>query len=150
MPHRPKPKPPAAGAAIQGRPDLTQAVVAPPSRQYGERVASERAQRAAPLPQAPPPPQPQQPGPVLSMPAPPPFDGPTQFPDQPVTAGLPVGPGPGPEVLGLPDPAAAELASLVPYLPGLELMADLPGASISTRNLVRRIRGALPPEMRRQ
>jgi len=28
-----------------------------------------------------------------------PFDGPTERPDEPVTAGLPMGPGPGPEAL---------------------------------------------------
>ena len=32
-----------------------------------------------------------------------PLDAPTQRPDEPVTAGAPVGPGPGPEILGLPD-----------------------------------------------
>lgn len=75
------------------------------------------------------------------------FDRPTEFPDRPVTEGLSTGPGAGPEILRLAaepapgDGARDELASASRYLPVLEQLASMPGASVSTRNLIRRIRG---------
>jgi hypothetical protein len=89
----------------------TQRVTARPSQQYGERAAAENAQRAVPLPAMP---APGDPSVALGAP--------TQRPDEPVTAGLPFGPGPGPEVLpasagvvpdpGQPDQAKATLVAL--------------------------------------
>ena len=90
-----------------------------PAAQYGERQQQQAAQRAIPIgpsPQGPPPgasppqgapPSPQgQPGLSQALPAAPPggpgilpFLHPTNRPNEPVTAGLATGPGPGPEAL---------------------------------------------------
>lgn len=64
---------------------------------------------------------------------------PTNRPDQPVTAGLPVGPGPGPELL---DPRVSETQSLKRYLPLIEPFLDQPGTPESVIALVKYIRGA--------
>jgi hypothetical protein len=40
------------------------------------------------------------------------FAGPTERPDEPVTAGLPIGAGPGPEVLNLPSETERVAGSL--------------------------------------
>lgn len=73
-----------------------------------------------------------------------PFDRPTEFPDEPLTAGIANGAGPGPEALGLGG-ADQDMAAFRAYLPTLELLSSLPNASSATRNFVRRIRGALGP-----
>lgn len=80
------------GKTYTNRTDLnTQRVMARPSQQYGERAAAEQAQRDVPLPAMP------LPGdPTIALGAP------TTRPDEPVTAGLPFGDGPGPEVLRRP------------------------------------------------
>lgn len=76
-----------------------QPVRAAPSDVYGQRVAAERAQQAVPLPQQPGPPPP---GAVPAAPIPPDavptLGAPSSRPDEPITAGLPFGPGrnPGP------------------------------------------------------
>jgi hypothetical protein len=57
-------------------------------------------------------------------------------PDEPVTAGAPVGPGPGMESLGLPADTTTD--KLRAYLPALQYMADN-GDSDAARNLVRKI-----------
>lgn len=75
---------------------------------YGDRVARERRMEAVPLQRAAPPtPQGMQ-GPAAPMP----FDRPSERPMEPVTAGLPTGAGPGPEVLGLRDGPADELRAI--------------------------------------
>jgi hypothetical protein len=102
---------------------MHQPVRVAPGGTYGEGVASRRAQQVVPLPTAAlPAPSPAS-GPALGAPAGPGagptfapgdmnFEGPTQRPNEPVTAGLPTGPGPGPEVLNLPDQAATTAAYL--------------------------------------
>lgn len=71
----------------------------------------------------------------------------TQRPGEPVTAGLPVGAGPGPESL-LPSPGqvnqrmtAAELRVMYPLIMRL---ATLPNATTETKILAQRIRANLP------
>ena len=47
-----------------------------------------------------------------------PLFAPTERPDEPITAGIPMGPGPGPEVLGMGAPRARQsdiLAKLLPF-----------------------------------
>lgn len=94
------------GKAYSNRTDL-QGPQAPTGLPYGDRAKLIAAQRAVPAGPAPAP----MPGPGVGSPPPSqlpaagpapgelPFTGPTQRPGEPVTAGLPVGPGPGPEVL---------------------------------------------------
>lgn len=77
------------------------------------------------------------------------FTRPTERPNEPVTAGLPFGPGPGRESLEqrLPQPVQRDpdLEALRPYLGTLELLASQPDTSIAARNFIRRIRGGMPP-----
>jgi hypothetical protein len=96
------------GQAYGQRSDL-QAAKAPTGLEYGQHKQLIDAQHAVALPQAGTAPAPTGP------PSPPPggapvvlgaFDRPTEQPNVPVTAGLPVGPGPGPEALQTVGPAA--------------------------------------------
>ena len=53
-----------------------------------------------------------------------PLDAPTQFPDEPVTAGSEFGAGPGPDVLGLGrDTLADEVRALYAAFPNEDLRA---------------------------
>lgn len=133
-------------------------VQAGPSQQYGSRVAQENAQRAVPLAPSPGPPAPTA---VPGAPAPQPggfsqyarerggdLFAATTRPDEPWTSGLPSGPGSGPgvEALGVlsrPDAGDPDAVDMARYLPALEAMANQPGASVSTRNFVRRLRGTV-------
>jgi hypothetical protein len=75
-----------------------------------------------------------------------PLYAPTQRPDEPVTAGIPMGAGPGPEVLGMNQPSAdtdADRQKLLSYLPALETIAQSPSSSQSFRNYVRLLRANL-------
>jgi len=74
--------------------------------------------------------------------------GPSTRPDEPLTAGLSTGPGPGPEVLPLlpdqgPDPSVILWARM---LPALGVLASRPDSSPQVRQFYRRIRSQLPPE----
>ena len=97
------------GRAYSNRTDLNeQPVRTAPSAEYGSRVASERQQQAAPLPQ---------------VPRPVPLMAPSQRPGEPVTAGLPMGAGPGPEVLPTrgSDNTVAKLRALYQLHPSEDL-----------------------------
>jgi len=69
-----------------------------------------------------------------------PFGAPSQQPGTPVTAGAAAGPGPGPEALGIPNAPSADMKALLAYLPVLEFMANQPGASSASRNMVRSLK----------
>jgi len=119
---------------------------------YGQRQQQEQAQRAQPLPNA---------DAIFQqamaaagegggLVGAEPLPDMSQRPDEPVTFGLPTGAGPGPEALGplaLPpaqrDPDLIYLAS---QLPVLEALAERPQASVTLRNLVRRLRSMIPPD----
>jgi hypothetical protein len=119
-----------------------------PSQQYGQGVAQRSAQQAVPMAGGPALPSPQVS--PAAVPAPVPGAGgglarPTDRPGEPLTAGLPIGPGPGPEALTQPpDFYAEDLGRFRDVLPTLEVLASLPTSSIQTRNFVRRLRGAIP------
>lgn len=106
MPRKAKPRDPASNRSdlrAKGRP---QAVTVPTGLGYGERQALEASQSAMPLPgdpfQAAIAEANASPTELLSL------LGPTARPDEPVTAGLPMGPGPGPEILGGPSNRASD------------------------------------------
>jgi hypothetical protein len=86
------------GKRYANRKDLQQSGL-----QYGEGKEREQLRRAAPLPKRPTTPTP--PPTREAAPVPPgalaPLTAPTMLPDEPVTAGLPIGPGAGPEALTL-------------------------------------------------
>jgi hypothetical protein len=104
------------GKAYSNRTDLngSQPVRTAPAEHYGDATAQSDAQRAIPLPAM------SGGGGGQEAPAGPsiiPLDAPTGRPDEPMTAGMPIGPGPGPEILKPPDPvvrAAAVLNQLGP------------------------------------
>ncbi len=75
-----------------------------------------------------------------------PLYAPTQRPEEPITAGIPMGEGPGPEVLGINQPSAdtdADRQRMLSYLPALEALAQSPASSQSFRNYVRLLRANL-------
>lgn len=81
------------GKAYGERTDLNvQPIRTVPGQQYGQAKAQQQAQQAIPLPQVTP------------------IHAPTERPTEPVTAGLPIGPGPGPEAV---TPAPDGQANLV-------------------------------------
>ena len=75
---------------------------------------------------------------------------PSDRPDEPVTAGLGVGPGGGPEMLqGFQQPAPGpnpDVLRLARHLPMLEMLASRPNTSATTRSFVRRLRASLPAD----
>lgn len=94
------------GTNYTNRTDLNaQPVRVAPSKQYGQGAAQEAAQKIVPLANTAgggaPAPMPMPAGPVPGDHGP--FNRPTDMPQQPVTTGLPFGPGPGPEALGMPQ-----------------------------------------------
>ena len=111
-----------------------------PDAQYGEAKTFRELQKQAPLAAA---------GPAgggspatagAPMPAPIPFDAPTQMPGEPVTAGNPMGPGPGP--LG-GAPSKDNLERFRPLLPILQVQANKPGASQALRTFLQYLKGSL-------
>lgn len=71
-----------------------------------------------------------------------PFGAPTQRPDEPVTAGNPLGPGPGMEALALPTPAAKDTAIIGKYLPQLRAIAAQPDAPSGFKAFVAYMNGS--------
>jgi len=147
------PRTPTNPAPVSGPGQLSQRTDGGPGKQplgtptgmpYGEGGALTQLQKSAPMAASP--------GGATPAPAggtgpagPPanvtPFGASTQQPGTPVTAGAALGPGPGPEALGIPNAPSADMKALVNYLPVLEMMANMPGASSASRNLVRQLKG---------
>lgn len=67
---------------------------------------------------------------------------PTQRPDEPLTDGLPMGPGRGPEALTNYDPRLTETQALKKWLPILEPIGNDENTPDSVRTLIRYIRGS--------
>tara|TARA_R100000808_G_scaffold4752_2_gene15044 strand:+ start:3983 stop:4384 length:402 start_codon:yes stop_codon:yes gene_type:complete len=105
---------------------------------YGKRAVQEEAQRAVPMARS----EDLAPRPSVRPGG---FGGvtrPTERPRQPLTAGAPVGPGGGPEMLVGPQRVPDEEVSerLVSYLPILETKAAQPDSTANFRMFVRRVR----------
>lgn len=105
----------APGVNYSNRTDLQQAPRAVPGQVYGRATQQLEAQRQMPLPRA----GGASPGGVSPAPLPlapraplTPLDAPSERPDEPLTAGLSSGPGPGREALTPPDPLVKFAASL--------------------------------------
>lgn len=110
-----------------------------PSQSYGQQAEEVRQQRALPVTTSPQvqPPTPAAPArqsaQIIAL------DAPTRRPNEPVTAGAPLGPGPGPA-----QRVVLENAEVMrQYLPALERLASNPAVSEQTRNFVRFIRSAV-------
>lgn len=118
------------GKSYGNRQDLNQAVKVATGEPYGVAQQLENAQRAIPLPNsaATPASPAAAPAPVdagpPALPGQSPFDRPTERPQEPVTAGLPSGPGPGPEILASapPDLIGAQLRTLFARYPNDDLL----------------------------
>lgn len=101
-----------------------------PGEPYGQAQMLENAQRVVPLPNSAAVPAPAAPPTAQAAPGPPAlagqneFAGPTQRPNEPVTAGLPTGPGPGPEILSSapPDVIGAQLRAIFAQYPNDDLL----------------------------
>ena len=120
---------PSSKSAIQGAREMSG------GGKYGERKALAEAQSGAPMAGNQMPTQ----SPVMtSAPPSPPVAGlfdPTQRPGEPVTAGLPVGPGetPAPQMAGTYD-------MIMKYMPALELMASQEDAPEAFKSLVKYVK----------
>lgn len=124
----------ASGGARQGTPGVaygnrTDLNRPGPSQQYGQASAQQAAMQS--LPVAPPPAPARPPGPAaagplgMTQPELTPLDAPTGRPAEPLTAGAPVGAGPGPEALvggqGANDPVVERIRQLYMLAPTEEL-----------------------------
>ena len=133
------------GGNYPNRSDLRAALPlnAPTGLPYGDRQKLIQAQRAVPMapaptaapapgPSAAPAPPAGGPGPIPApAPGQNPLLGPTKRPNEPVTAGLPSGPGPGPEALGpLAQPTQGSSVSSL-----LTSLASSPNATPEVRQL---------------
>lgn len=115
-----------------------QPVRLPSGGQYGDRQQLQQLQQSAPLADSPG-------GDAVApqgagMPDLPGFGEASAQPDVPVTAGADMGAGPGMDALQLTPQRDTDMERLIAWLPALERMANVPGASASARNLVRYIK----------
>lgn len=99
----------------------TQPVRVPTGQQYGAATQQAQAQRSVPLPQGQSVPSSAPPAaslaPVTALIPPNPFTtGTTHRPDEPLTAGMPFGPGAGPEVLAHNSSPNAPIADIIATL----------------------------------
>jgi len=113
-----------------------------PNAHYGEAKSFNEIQSGAPMASAGSAPQGGAAGPSIPLT---PLGAASERPDEPITAGAPVGPGVGPAALGLPSGSARsqDIEHLRPMLPALESMANMPGASPSLRQYVRDLKASL-------
>lgn len=74
-----------------------------------------------------------------------PLFAPSQRPNEPITTGIPMGPGAGPEVLGINNnvDTLEDKERMISYLPALETIAASPNSSQAFRNYVRMLRANL-------
>lgn len=123
--------PGALSQRTDGGPGDRQAMRELPDAAYGEQKANLEIQGGAPMAAAP-------------APQAIPLGAPSQRPDEPVTAGNPLGPGVGPEAAGIDQRSTVQkdAAALAPFIPLLEFAAQLPDATESTRAVLRRLKGA--------
>lgn len=137
---RPDPVPYSSGpnrtdlSALPGTPGTPLPNQLQPVIQHGQETGYKRALANTPLQSF----QPGKPGGLMS---------PSTAPNEPITAGLPVGPGPGPEAM-IPQPnmvadklSASEMKWAYPVVMRL---ATLPNATQQTKIFARRLRALLP------
>lgn len=140
------PAPVSGPGALSRRTDGRQPVMSLPDAKYGEQAAYKAAQQAAPMsasaggmgagaaaPAV---------GPDLSNVVP--FGAPSQRPDEPIQAGLPMGPGAG-STLAPQQPTLSpeDVKRLQPYIPTLVLLASQEDSSPATKQFVRQLRAEL-------
>lgn len=139
------PAPVSGPGALSKRTDGKQPMMSLPDAKYGEQQAFQNAQQAAPMSEsaggmgaAGAPSQ----GPDLSSLIP--MGAPTQNPGEPITAGMPQGPGPGSTMPPTPPTLSpADAQRLQGYIPTLVLLASREDASPATKQFVRQLRAEL-------
>lgn len=143
-----KPSPVAMPGALSRRTDggPAQTTVPMTGAAYGENADFNDIQSSAPLAAAPSVPNARMrnSGPTGQSAAATPLFAPTGRPDEPVTAGAPVGPGPGQSMMpsAPPDAMRSDLETLKRYLPDLEEATKFTNAPQSFKNLVNYLRNA--------
>lgn len=139
------PAPVSGPGALSKRTDGRQPTRALSDARYGEQQAFQAAQQAAPMAETPG-------GNAAGMGAPAlpdlsgltPMDAPTAFPDQPITAGMPTGPGAGSiNAPSEPTITPEQANKLRSYIPTLVLLASRDDASPATKQFVRNLRAQL-------
>jgi hypothetical protein len=124
----------------------TQPIAKLPDAGYGEQAQFRSIQAGAPIQKVAAPGS-GAPSGVPSGPLPPPLDAPTSRADEPITAGVDMGAGPGSDVLGLFDPSKMtenDIRYMKAYLPTLQYIVDSnPHADTITRALVRSLRALI-------
>jgi hypothetical protein len=124
-----------------------------PDAKYGENSQFQALQQGASLSASPGPQgqaQPMPPGGPQGLPPNPaagqvtPMSAPTARPDEPVTSGAAMGPGPGPSALGgqPAQVASQDMGKISQSLPLFEMMANMYDAEPSTRLFVNLLKGA--------
>ena len=107
-----------------------------PNAAYGEQKEFQAQQMSAPMAKS----NQQAPNPMASVI---PFNAPTRRPDEPVTAGVDAGPGPGSEILGLKGPIDTQLedlSKLAKYMPLMMQYADSPQSSGTMKAFLKYLR----------
>lgn len=130
-------QPPANPAPVSGPGALSQRTDGGPSQPrmqlpdaaYGEQAAFQEIQGGAPMAAEPP------------MPMPPGLMGPSARPEEPLTAGVPVGPGSN-TLRTPPSVMEQDMQAISKYLPQFERMAALEDTPESFRIFVRYLRGS--------
>jgi hypothetical protein len=135
------PAPVSGPGELSRRTDGKQPVMDIPAQNYGDAQDLQQIQAGAPMAQVPSGPPPATPaGGTGGSPSPVvPFNAPTQNPGEPVTSGAALGPGPGPESLGIGSPVQANWQNARDVV---QSMAANPGASPALQQLAERIKGA--------
>lgn len=136
---RPKHPAPVSGPGAMskrtdGGPADRQAMRDLPNAKYGEQAQFQDIQRGAPMAAADP-----RAGII-------PLSAPSQRPDEPVTAGNPLGAGIGPQAAGIDtrNVAQQDAEAYSWFVPFLKFMANQPGAAPSSRMIVRQLEANLP------
>ena len=116
----------------------------PPSKEYGERKATEEIMAGAPTATTRGSADPKLGRPANPMSAVTPLFAPSQRPEEPVTSGIDMGAGPGSEVLGMRQPDDVNFrANISAYMPVLTYIASQPDTSPETRRVIRELRDML-------
>lgn len=127
----------------------TQAPKYIPGMGYGQGQATMRQQEGAPMAGQTPTPKAAAPTVSRTMPMVEarPLNAPTDFPDEPITTGAPIGNTPGPETLALPKEEAVindpDLDLVREYFPVIELWAEQVDTSQGTKDYVNYLRTIL-------
>ena len=104
-----------------------------PNAAYGEQKQFQADQAAAPMAKS-------APNPMANVT---PLTAPTRRPNEPVTAGVDAGPGPGSEILGLKSPVDVQLQDLskiAKYMPLMVRFAESPNSTGTMKAFVKYLR----------